>query len=287
MSVPSDNQGDTGRYNPPKSKKRYPLSHSDTREFYRTACSFPDREIELIGRVLLDYGLRVDELCHSRSHWINKEYNKENETEQWRILIPKTESCWGGTGGEAGQKNEAGADLHNTNQPCTRCVDRNWQGKIEPLNTETGDREPENGWLTWDQAEKYDFAAKSEKSASKVWQLGDIEESVETARMLKEYLEQQPHKQWPHGQNAVRNRVDKICEVADLDLNDRPQDRIVPHALRHTYGCRLVEMGVSEGIGMQLMRHSNSDVFQWYSQVRGGRVQAALKEASSESDSLL
>lgn len=285
--MPGPSEGDFGQYDPPKKKRRYPLSHSDTREFYRASCSFPDRLTELTGRTLVDFGLRMDELCHCRSHWIRKEFSQETETEQWRILIPKTEKCWGGTGGEAGRKNESGADLHNTNQSCTKCVNRSWQGKIEPLNRETEERDPEKGWLTWDQADKYDFSPKNRKSASKVWQLGGIEESAETARLLKEFLEAQPHKQWPVGQNATRSRIDKICEHADLELRDRQEDRIVPHALRHTYGCRLVEMGVSEGVGMQLMRHSNSDVFQWYSEIRGGRVQAALHKASSESDSLL
>jgi hypothetical protein len=274
-----------GQFNPPKEEKRLPLSHGDTRGFYQTAMDFPDREIELAGRVLLDYGLRLDELCHSRSHWVKKEYNRKLDTTQWRIRIPKVENCWGGTGGEAKKKNKGGDDLHNTNKLCTLCVGRGWQGKVAPLDDD-GEPQPEKGWLTWNQAEEYGFAPKSERSASKVWQLGSLEESAETARLLKEFLEQQPHKQWPHGQGAVRDRIDKIVEHADLEFPDRSGEKVIPHALRHTYGCRLVEMGVSEGIGMKQMRHQNSDVFQWYADVRGTRVQTALREASSDSDSL-
>lgn len=283
--APASNSGGYGQFNPPKEEKRLPLSYRDTREFYRTAMDFPDREVELAGRVLLDYGLRLDELCHCRSHWVKEEYNREADTTEWRIRIPKIEYCWGGTGGEAEKKNKGGDDLHDTNKPCTLCVGRNWQGKVAPLDDD-GEPQPEKGWLTWDQAEEYGFAPKSERSASKVWQLGSLEESAETARILKEFLEQQPHKQWPHGQGSVRNRIDKIVEHADLEFPDRSAEKVVPHALRHTYGCRLVEMGVSEGVGMKQMRHQNSDIFQWYADVRGTRVQTALREASSDSDSL-
>lgn len=283
--VTSSSSDGYGQFDPPKEEKRLPLSYKDTREFYQTAVDFPDREVELAGRVLLDYGLRLDELCHSRSHWIREEHNREAETSEWRIRIPKVAYCWGGTGGKAERKNEGGHDLHNTNQPCSLCVNRGWQAKVAPLDDD-GEPQPQNGWVTWEQADEYDFAPKKERSASKVWQLGVLEESAETARLLKDFLEQQPHEQWPHGQQAVRTRIDKIVEHADLDFPDRSVERVVPHALRHTYGCRLVEMGISEGIGMKQMRHQDSDVFQWYADVRGTRVQNALREASSEADSL-
>lgn len=275
-----------GQFNPPKEEKRLPLSYNDTREFYRAAVDYPDREVELVGRVLLDYGLRIGELCHCRAHWVKKEYNREAGEEEWRIRVPKVEYCWGGTGGRADKQNKAGHDLHNTNEPCSACINRNWQGKVAPINND-GEPQPEKGWVTQDQADKYDFAPKSERSASKTWQLGTLEESAETAQLLRDFLEQQPHKQWPHGQNAVRSRVDKIVEQADLEFPDRSVEKVVPHALRHTYGCRLVEMGVGEGIGKKQMRHQNTDMFHWYGDVRGTRVQNALRNASSESDSLL
>lgn len=282
----SGGSGGYGQFDPPKEEKRLPLSHADTREFYQTAVEFPDREVELAGRVLVDYGLRLDELCHSRSHWVEKEYNREAEIYEWRIRIPKLERCWGGTGGGAERRNQGGHDLHNTTQPCTLCVDRGWQAKVAPLDDDD-EPQPDKGWLTWDQADEYDFAPKTERSASKVWQLGELEESAETARLLKDFLEQQPHKQWPGGQGTVRRRIDKIVEHADLDFPDRSVEKVVPHGLRHTYGCRLVEMGINEGIGMKQMRHTDSDVFQWYADVRGTRVQSALRNASSDSDSLL
>lgn len=284
MNIPTDKGYE--QFKPPKQESRFPLTYSDTRKFYATAVGFPDREIELVGRVLLDYGLRVDELVHCRSDWVQKEYSQELNKELWRIRIPKVEKCWGGTGGEAKQQNQSGHDLHNTNKACGRCNRRSWQGKVAPLDDD-GEPQPEKGWLTWDQAERYDFAPKSARSAAKTWQLGKLEESAETARLLKNFLEQQSHKQWPHGSNAVRNRVDKIVEHADLDFPDRSVKKIVPHGLRHTYGCRLVEMGLSEGIGKKQMRHKNTEVFHWYADVRNKRVQAALEKASSNQDSLL
>lgn len=270
-----------GNYEPPKEKKRHPLTRQDTKDLYRTAVEYPDREAELCVRVLLDYGLRIGELIHSRAPWVGKERNSKIGDEIWRISIPRTEYCFGGTGGKGEQKNESGVDLHHTDQPCGDCVNRPWDGRVNGYN------EKDDGWLTERQAQEYDWAPKREKSASKVWQIPGLDESADTARKLKEFLKSKNHQQWPHTQNPVRNRVQKIVDKADLELPDRTHGKVVPHALRHTYGCRLVELGANEGIGMQQMRHRNSDVFQWYSEVRGNRVVAALDEAASNSDSLL
>lgn len=275
----SQSQDSYGGYVPPKSEKRHPLSRRDTTELYQAALDYPDLETELTVRVLLDYGLRISELLHSRSHWIASEWSKQLGAELYRIRIPKIEDCWGGTGGDAGKQNENGVNLHETNSPCTKCVDRSWEGKVDP---EKGD-----GWLTWDQAEAYDWAPKKPRSATKVWAFPQIPDAQETAKKLQKFLDAQNHNQWPHSGNAVRKRLDRVVEKADLNLPNRSQPKVVPHALRHTYGCRLVEMGVGEGAAMQQMRHQNADVFRWYSQVRGARVVSALKNAVSESDSLI
>jgi len=266
-------------YEPPKQEKRHPLIRRDTTNLYQTACDYPDIETELVVRVLLDFGLRIGELLHIRSHWVQKEYNREIEGELWRIKVPKVEYCWGGKGGNVGKGNPDGVDLHTTNKPCSICVDRNWEGKIEPKNG--------SGWLTWKQAEEYDFAPKRPRSATKVWAFPQIPDANETAEKLKTFLEAQDHKQWPHGGKAVRTRLDRVVEEANLDLPDRSQPKVVPHGLRHTYGCRLVEMGIGEGAAMKQMRHQNADVFRWYADVRGARVVSALNDAVSESDSLL
>jgi len=273
-------------YEPPKNEKRHPLTRRDTEKLYQTAVDYPDREAELTVRVLLDFGLRLGELLHCREHWVDKEYHREADGEVWRIKVPKVEFCWGGKGGNIGQGNPDGADLHSTNNPCTDCVNRSWQKKVAPLDDD-GEPQPDRGWLTESQAEKFDFAPKSARSATKVWQFPGIDEMGETAQLLKEFLQAQSHGQWPHGGNPARTRIDRVAEAADLDLPDRSQKKIVPHALRHTYGCRLVEMGVGEGTGMKQMRHQNANVFRWYSDVRGTRVISALDDAASENDSLL
>jgi integrase len=269
-----------GRYTPPKQEKRHPLTRRDTRKLYQAACEYPDRETELVGRVLLDYGLRVGELAHTCEAWIGTEYNQEGG-ELWRISIPRIEYCYGGKGGSAGHHNADGANLHKTDESCSYCVDRNWEAKIN------GNTESATGWVTEEEGKKYDWAPKSRRSATKVWQFPNIEESAETARLLKEFLSAQKHRQWPHGQNAIRNRLNKLVEAADLNLPDRVHNRIVPHALRHTYGCRLVEASIGEGAAMKQMRHQNADIFHWYSDVRDARVISAMANAVSESDSLL
>jgi len=270
-----------GSFSPPKEEKRHPLTRRDTETLYQAACQYPDVETELAVRVLLDYGLRIGELVHLRAHWIDTEYQRKAGGEVWRISIPKVERCWGGKGGNAEKGNEGGADLHTTDNPCGKCVNRSWQKKVAPKGKE------KNGWLTWQQAEEYDYAPKNERSATKVWQFPGISEMAETAEKLKDFLKQQHKNQWPHQENAIRTRLDKVADIADLELPDRSQPKVVPHALRHTYGCRLVEMGVGEGAGMKQMRHQNADVFRWYSDVRGTRVVSALNDAVSENDSLL
>jgi hypothetical protein len=257
---------------------------------------YPDREVELTIRTLLDYGLRVGELTHIRSHWIGQEYNRELGKKLWRIKIPRVEDCWGGTGEQGSAGNPDGENLHVTDVPCVDCRDRSWKSKVAPKVN--GERKPELGFVTESEAEKHDFAPKSKRSATKVWQFPSLPESGETAELLKEFLEAQNHKQWPHGQNAVRNRVDKVVNEAlpddpkspdpdDLKLPDRSANRVVPHGLRHTYGCRLVEASVGEGAAMKQMRHQSAEVFRWYSDVRGTRVVSALANAVSESDGLL
>ena len=136
------------------------------------------------------------------------------------------------------------------------------------------------------------WAPKSRRSATKVWQFPSIEESAGTARLLKEFLSSQKNGQWPHGANAIRNRLNKLVEAAGLDLPDRtgnPDEKrlVVPHALRHAYGCRLVKANIGEGAAMKQMRHQNADVFRWYSDVRDARVVSAMADAVSTNDSLL
>lgn len=274
-----------GNFRPPKSPKRKPLTRQDSRKLYQTACEWPDKEGELVVRTLLDYGLRIDELAHLREGWVGSEYKREQDSTLWYIQIPKFEQCYGGTG-EAGQANQQGANLHNTDSECRNCRDRGWKKKVRPKID--GERKPEFGWLTEEDAKKYPFHPKTGRSATKVWELPNVPETRETAKELKKFVAAQKHEQWPHGTNAIRSRLYNIADDADLSLPDRPSEAgIVPHALRHTYGCRLVEARLGEGIGMKQMRHTNSDVFEWYADVRNVRVVNALAEATSESDSLL
>jgi integrase len=110
---------------------------------------------------------------------------------------------------------------------------------------------------------------------------------AETARLLKEFLSSKKNGQWPTGQNGIRNRLNKLVEAADLDLPDRVHEHVVPHGLRHTYGCRLVEASIGEGAAMKQMRHQNADVFRWYADVRNARVVSAMADAVSQRDNLL
>lgn len=273
-----------GSFTPPKAENRHPLTRQDTKEFYKTACEYPDREVELVGRVFVDYGLRCGELAHSRATWVDTE-EKQDHGELWRINVPRVGNCYGGNR-DAGKQNRGNVNLHETKDPCGNCVNRAWEEKVN------GTTEQDPGFVTEEEAEKYDWAPKSSRSATKVWQFPGIAESAETARLLKEFLSAQKNGQWPHGGNAIRRRLDKLVEAADLDLPDRtanPDEErlVVPHALRHTYGCRLVEANIGEGAAMKEMRHQNADIFRWYADVRDARVVSAMADAISANDSLL
>lgn len=276
-----------GNFRVPKQDKRRPLSPRDERKFYQTACEMPSRETELVGRVLLDYGLRVSELEHCRASWVRQQHHPEKDRKFWQISIPKFEHCWGGKGSEGTKGNESGLDLHSTSEPCGKCESRGWKKKVMPKN-EHGERKRENGWLTEQQAKEYAWHPKTAKSADVVWQLGELKETETTAELLHDFLKGQKHQQWPHLQGSIRTRVEKIADKADLNLPERPPGvGVVPHALRHTYGCRLVEAGLSEVVGMKQMRHQSSDVFQWYTQLRSVRTINALDRAFKEDMSLL
>ena len=274
-----------GTYRPPKSPNRRPLTRPDSEKLYQTACEWPDREGELAVRTLLDYGLRIDELAHLREGWVGSEYKRDQDQEVWYIQVPKFEECYGGRE-DAERRNKTGVNLHQTDSECTRCRSRGWKKKVKPKVN--GERRPDLGWLTEKDAKKYPFHPKTARSATKVWELPNVPETQETAQKLKKFVAAQKHEQWPHGYSSIRTSLDNIIDAADLDLPGRPTEAgVVPHALRHTYGCRLVEARIGEGIGMKQMRHQNSDVFEWYADVRNVRVVNALDKATSEADSLL
>jgi integrase len=275
-----------GTYSPPKENKRHPLTRQDTKKLYRVACDWPEIETELSVRILLDYGLRVGELVHLRADWINKEYKRSADKELWNINIPKVEHCYGGKGDAGSHQNKSGINLHVTEKECSKCQSRSWQKKVEPVVE--GERRPDLGWLSKEQAKKYGYHPKTERAATRVWEFPNVPETGETAAKTKKFLKTQHKNQWPHGPKSVRNRVNKLVEEADLTLPDRStEEGVVPHALRHTYGCRLVEMQLGEGAGMKQMRHQDANVFEWYADVRDARVVRALDQASSEADSLL
>lgn len=274
-----------GSYKPPKDPSRHPLTRRDTEKMYKTACEYPDREAEVTVRTLLDYGLRAAEMAHITEEWIQKEYNRRTGRELWRINIPKYETCHNGSDSGTYQ-NKSGQNLHDTDSNCSNCKDRKHKRKVAPKVN--GERRPDQGWLPKDKAEKYGFHPKNARSATKTWEFPNVPETAETAKLLKQFLKGQKYQQYPHTQSTVRTKVAQVAEAADLTLPDRPREAgVVPHGLRHTYGCRLVEMQLGEGAAMKQMRHQDANVFEWYADVRDTRVVNALAEASSEADSLL
>lgn len=243
------------RFAPPKRRKKKPLTADQEKPFYQAAQSADDLTTELCGRILMDFGLRVDELVHMKSDWIATEPKPHSDDRIWAIRVPQMARCSGGVG-ETGSQNASGADLHHTSEACYKCRTRTHEKK-------TGKR----GWLTEQQAEEWDFHPKTKNSVGATYSL-ETTSCDEAADLLNSFLEM--HGQFPIGHQSVRNRLSNIAERAEFDRD------VAPHALRHTYGCRLASGGSSIENIMRQMRHGDRSMAKWYSEIRGVRQKIAF-----------
>lgn len=235
----------------PDRMARKPLSESETDAFYNAACRMDDLVTELCGRTLIDYGLRVAELSHCYPEWISKEEHPETNRLRWGIRIPQGAKCVSGVG-PTGEGNESGANLHETNQPCHKCRTRAYGGK---------------DWVDDEFHQEYPFHPKSERSIDITWALPK-ETCAETADRLKQLLK--PDRQFPINRGAISARLDKIADESGLNRS------VEPHALRHTYGCRLASAGCELKTIMNQMRHANYEQAEYYSKLRGARARNRL-----------
>lgn len=243
-----------GDYTPPADEKKHPLDAEQTDEFYQTACEMSELQHELPGRILLDYGLRVDEFVHLCQGWVKRKRHPKTGKRTWCIDVPMGESCWGGNK-DAGQRNEGGADLHETNDPCKECRRRSYK---------------EKDWVDDEYHEENPFHPKSENSFGKTWML-PTSSAKEATELLNEFLA--PSRQWPVGHNRVRDTIHRIAEESDLDRD------VKPHALRHTYGCRLAAAGKNPQAMMSQLRHGNLAITMYYSELRGTRVRDQIRSS--------
>ena len=238
---------------PPDREARKPLSESQTDKFYNAALRMDDFLTGMCGRTLIDYGLRVAELEHSFPDWVVREEHPETNRLRWGIRIPQGAKCVSGTG-ETGEGNESGANLHETDQPCYKCRTRSYTKK---------------SWVDDDFHDEYPFHPKSERSIDTTWALPKST-CGETAKRLKQLLE--PDRQFPINRNAISTRLDRIAEEAGLNRS------VAPHALRHTYGCRLASAGCELKTIMNQMRHANYEQAEYYSKLRGARARNRLDD---------
>lgn len=253
----------------PDNPARKPLSARETDEFYLAAKSMNTLRHELTGRTLLDYGLRSGELAHSMDSWVKQERHPRSREKAWCIDIPRGEVCYGGNR-DAGQQNEGGADLHNTDSVCTECTDRSYDDK---------------DWVDDKFHRKKPWHPKSKASFStKVWAIPK-ETAEETARLLSDFLK--PGKQWPVGTSQILLDVGKIVERANERAKNDPElhgiDRHVhTHALRHTFGCRLAAAGFEPTARMRQLRHNDYEMSLYYSQAWGLRHRDSIRSGEWE-----
>jgi len=241
-----------GDYTPPSKRSKRPLDAEQTDAFYKAAKQMPEIQDELTGRTLLDYGLRLGEFTHLFDRWVGQSRHPQTGEKAWYIQIPMGEICVGGVG-STGEGNKKGANLHETSQPCSNCRSRRYSDK---------------DWVDDEFHQETPFHPKTGNSIGKTWAL-PTETCEETAQMLKEFLT--PSRQWPVGQGAVRRSLERIRQRAGLDR------KVLPHALRHTYGCRLAAAGKNPQAIMAQMRHGNLPMALYYSELRGTRVRDQIR----------
>lgn len=243
------------RFNPPSDSAKQPLSAEQTDAFYNAACEMESLKKELAGRTLLDFGLRIGEFTHLTQKWIVRIAHPKTGNISWAVDVPQYERCTSGAG-PVGMGNPDGVDLHNTSNSCHTCRNRNYQSK---------------DWITEEIHTEYPWHPKTRNSFSrKIWAL-PTQSCEETISLLNDFLA--PDRQWPTTHNPVRRYLREIAENAGLERD------VKPHALRHTYGCRLAAAGKSLDDRMNQLRHGDIEMAMWYSEVRGLRHRDRIRQS--------
>lgn len=240
-------------FTPPSEKAKKPLTAEQTDRFYNAACEMTNLRDELTGRILLDYGLRLAEFTHMHHNWVNLFRHPKTGDMEWCIQIPQGEKCTTGAG-STGMGNPDGKDMHNTEGICYNCRTRSYK---------------EKDWVDDDFHQKYPFHPKTENSIGRTWALPTTS-CEEATELLEGFLK--PDRQWPVGHRAVRRALDKIRKKADLNRD------VKPHALRHTYGCRLAAAGKNPQAIMSQMRHGDLGMTMYYSELRGTRIRDQIRD---------
>lgn len=262
MNTNNPQPGDIGPSNP----ARKPLSAGQTDTLYKASKSMETIRHELTGRILLDYGLRAGELAHSFPTWIVEKRHPKTGKSGWAVEIPDGAKCYGGNK-SAQQGNKTGADLHNTSDPCSGCVNRSYDDK---------------DWVDDEFHKETPWHPKTSRSYQmRVWCIPK-KSAEETARLWKNFLK--PDRQWPVTANTVNDDVTRIVDRANelAEENDDVEEidrKVHAHALRHTFGCRLAAAGYEPTARMNQLRHSSYEMALYYSQAWGLRHRDQIQDS--------
>lgn len=241
----------TEKFDPPEKEKYKPLDSDQTQRFVEAAKNHPDTLTEVCGRIFVEIGIRNDVFVHTRPDWVGERRHPETNDYDWYYQIPKYDYCIGGAG-PVGKQNENGANLHSKGEPCSRCRNRSHKGK---------------SWVSDAKAEEYDFHPKTANAVRTQW---FDDGAADLGRKLNAILE--AHNQIPILDTAVNRRINDIADDAGIDR------RVTAHALRHTYGCRLMRMGFNEMPICDFMGHADVSMAKWYSEVTGIRKRDTMRE---------
>lgn len=235
------------KFSPPDKQKHQPLDSIETERYYEQAIAVEDPVVQASARTPLVTGLRSDTHAHMRYDWLERLKHPKSREYMWAIRIPRHEICVSGDPAAA-----AGHTFDQQNIPCQNCRTRNYEGK---------------SWITEEEHNAEPFHPKTINSIAIQWipeaesDLGDLLDSILAV-----------HDQYPVTQASIIRHVQQVADAAGIDRS------VSPHALRHTFGCRLAAMGYDPWQICDLMRHADIGMSKWYCELRGVRKRDVVEE---------
>lgn len=235
------------KFTPPDKPKHQPLDSIQSQRYYEQAGAVEDPIVQASARTPLITGLRSDCHAHMRYDWLDRLKHPKTGDFMWAIRIPRHEICISGDPAYA-----EGHEFDSRNTPCGNCRDREFKGKT---------------WITEEIHQQEPFHPKTINSIALQWipkpetDLGELLDSILAV-----------HDQYPVCQGTIIRHVQQVADAAGIDRS------VSPHALRHTYGCRLASMGYDPWEICDLMRHADISMSKWYCELRGVRKRDVVEE---------
>ncbi len=205
----------------------WPLNVDQAERFHEAATEADEPKEELTGLVLLNSGMRNAEFHHMRANWL--EYSDRGTL---RIVVPYGEVCTGGVGA-TGENNAEGANLHDRGSSCRKCRENtpSWVGQSKGKGKDYHDGK---------------WHPKTKAGGGRTIPIRD----EDTIDILEWWFEQ--NDEIPILHNAVNNRIESICERANIDRE------VTAHDLRTTYATMLARKEFDQRYVRDVMGHAET-----------------------------